>query len=62
VKYVGEVADVLCKQAHAAIREAPIAEKKERKAPGESRSWKPKKLTYEERKASLKVPPSPLLQ
>jgi len=42
------------KEAHAAIREAPIAEKKERKAPGESRSWKPKKLTYEERKASLK--------
>jgi large subunit ribosomal protein L5e len=42
------------KEAHAAIRANPVAEKKERKAPGEKRTWKPKKLTYEERKANLK--------
>ena len=42
-------------QAHAAIREDPTFEKKERKTPDEKRNWKPKKLTYDERKASLKV-------
>ena len=42
-------------QAHAAIREDPKFEKKERKTPDEKQSWKPKKLTYDERKASLKV-------
>lgn len=42
-------------QAHEAIRSDPSFEKKERKAPSEKKTWKPKKLTYDERKASLKV-------
>ena len=42
-------------QAHEAIREDPMPEKKERQAPGEKRVWKAKKLTYDERKANLKV-------
>ena len=42
-------------QAHEAIRADPSFEKKERSAPSEKKSWKPKKLTYEERKANLKV-------
>lgn len=42
-------------QAHAAIREDPKFEKKERKNPGEKRSWKAQKLSYDERKANLKV-------
>ena len=42
-------------QVHAAIRENPQAEKKERKKPSETKNWKPVKLTYDERKAALKV-------
>ena len=30
-------------------------EKKERKKPADAKSWKPKKMTYEERKANLKA-------
>lgn len=44
-------------QAHAAIRENPKFEKKERKNPGEKRTWKARKLSYDERKANLKVYP-----
>lgn len=40
---------------HAAIREDPAAEKKERKKPADAKNWKPKKLTYDERKQKLKV-------
>lgn len=42
-------------QAHAAIRADPTFVKKERAKPAEKRSWKQKKLTYDERKANLKV-------
>lgn len=42
------------KEIHEKIRANPEPEKKERKAPSEKRSWKPKKLTYDERKANLK--------
>ena len=38
-----------------AIREDPTHEKKERKKPADAKSWKPKKLSYEERKANLKA-------
>ena len=38
-----------------AIREDPTHEKKERKKPADAKSWKPKKMTYEERKANLKA-------
>ena len=38
-----------------AIREDPTHEKKERKKPADAKSWKPKKLTYDERKANLKA-------
>ena len=44
-----------CAQVHAAIRENPAAEKTERKKPSETKNWKPKKLTYDERKQKLKV-------
>lgn len=40
---------------HEKIRENPILEKKERTKPAEKKQWKQKKLTYEERKAKLKV-------
>lgn len=40
---------------HAAIRENPAAEKKERSKPSETKNWKAKKLTYDERKQKLKV-------
>ena len=41
---------------HEAIRADPSAQKKERKAAsGEQKKWKPAKLTYEQRKANLKV-------
>jgi large subunit ribosomal protein L5e len=42
------------KEIHEKIRANPDPVKKERKAPSEKRSWKPKKLTYDERKANLK--------
>ena len=43
-------------QVHEKIRENPIGEKKERSKPSEAqKKWKPSKLTYEERKAALKV-------
>jgi large subunit ribosomal protein L5e len=42
------------REAHEQIRADPAFEKKERKAPSEKKTWKPKKLTYDERKASLK--------
>lgn len=44
-----------CEQVHTAIREDPAAEKKERKKPADAKNWKPKKLTYDERKQKLKV-------
>ena len=37
-----------------AIRENPVHEKKARSKPADAKSWKPKKLTYDERKAALK--------
>ncbi len=41
---------------HDKIRENPVAEKKERTKPEKAeKKWKPTKLTYEERKAALKV-------
>ena len=46
---------LLLLQVHAAIREDPAAEKKERKKPSEPKNWKEKKLTYDERKEKLKV-------
>ena len=43
-------------QVHAAIRADPAPEKKERQEkPSEKKKWKQSKLTYEERKANLKV-------
>ena len=47
-------------QAHEAIREDPMPEKKERQKPDEKRVWKAKKLTYDERKANLKVSLPPM--
>ena len=38
-----------------AIREDPVHEKKARSKPADAKSWKPKKLTYDERKANLKA-------
>ena len=38
-----------------AIRENPVHEKKARSKPADAKSWKPKKLTYDERKAALKA-------
>ncbi len=40
---------------HAAIRADPVKEKKSRSKPSETKNWKPAKLTYDERKANLKV-------
>ena len=46
---------------HDKIRENPVAEKKERTKPEKAeKKWKPTKLTYEERKAALKVLSHPL--
>ena len=42
-------------QVHTAIREDP-APQKERSKPSETKLWKAKKLTYDERKQKLKVP------
>ena len=42
-------------QVHAAIRADPSPQKKERKKPSEAKTWKAKKLTYDERKQKLKV-------
>ena len=44
-------------QVHAAIREQPVREKKERSKPSKTGThWpgKPRKLTYDERKSALK--------
>ena len=38
-----------------AIREDPEHEKKARSKPADAKSWKAKKLTYEEKKANLKA-------
>ena len=38
-----------------AIREDPVHVKKARSKPADAKSWKPKKLTYDERKAALKA-------
>ena len=38
-----------------AIREDPVHVKKARSKPADAKSWKPKKLTYDERKANLKA-------
>ncbi len=43
---------------HEAIRADPAPKPKERDAPSEKKKWKATKLTYEERKAALKVPPA----
>ncbi len=43
-------------QVHTAIREDPAPQKKERSKPSETKLWKAKKLTYDERKQKLKVP------
>jgi hypothetical protein len=40
---------------HEKIRADPMPEKKERSKPEEKKTWKPVKLTYEERKERLKV-------
>lgn len=42
---------------HEAIRADPSPKPKERDAPAEKKKWKATKLTYEERKVALKVPP-----
>jgi large subunit ribosomal protein L5e len=42
-------------QVHEKIREDPEPEKKEREKPDEAKRWKTPKLTYDERKAALKV-------
>ena len=49
-------------QVHEAIRADPAPKPKERDAPSEKKKWKATKLTYEERKAALKVPPPRSLQ
>lgn len=50
----GDDLEDLYKSVHAAIRENPLPEQKERKKPSESKKWKAPKLTYDERKANLK--------
>lgn len=47
-------------QVHANIREDPAPQKKERSKPSETKNWKAKKLTYDERKQKLKVTVCPL--
>ena len=46
---------VIARQVHEKIREDPEPEKKERSKPDEATRWKTPKLTYDERKAALKV-------
>jgi len=41
-------------EVHAAIRENPVPEKKERKKPAQAKNWQPVRLTYEQRKENLK--------
>lgn len=48
-------ASLASQQVHAAIRANPAPEKKERSKPSETKNWKAKKLTYDERKQKLKV-------
>jgi Ribosomal L18 C-terminal region len=48
-------ASLLLPQVHAAIRENPIIEKKARSKPSDAQKWKATKLSYDERKAALKV-------
>ncbi|KAL3134703.1 60S ribosomal protein L5 [Trebouxia sp. C0010 RCD-2024] len=50
----GEDLEDKLKEVHAAIRENPAPEKKERSKPSETKNWKAKKLTYDERKQKLK--------
>ena len=38
-----------------AIREDPTHTKKARSKPADAKSWKPRKLTYDQRKAALKA-------
>lgn len=45
----------LLAQVHSNIRADPSPQKKERKQPAEKKKWKQTKLTYEQRKANLKV-------
>ncbi|CAI7865949.1 unnamed protein product [Closterium sp. NIES-53] len=57
-KFLGEGVDAsgledMYKEVHAAIRADPSAKLTEKKPPAEKRSWKMKKLTYEQRKANL---------
>jgi len=40
---------------HAAIRADPVHVKKARKMPAGAKSWKPKKMTYAEKKTALKA-------
>lgn len=42
-------------QVHAAIRENPTKDSKARSKPSDAKSWKPKKLSYDQRKSNLKV-------
>lgn len=49
-------------QVHAAIRENPLPEKKERKKPAEAKNWLPVKSTYEERKERLKAKLAALIE
>lgn len=50
----GEDYEEAVEKCHEAIRANPVHKKKERSKPAESKKWKTSKLTYEERKASLK--------
>eukprot|EP00877_Chromochloris_zofingiensis_P006401 jgi/Chrzof1/2013/Cz10g29210.t1 len=49
-------------EVHAAIRENPLPEKKERKKPAEAKNWLPVKSTYEERKERLKAKLAALIE
>lgn len=42
-------------EVHQAIRENPAVQRKERTKPAEKKIWKPRKLSYEEKKANLKA-------
>lgn len=52
----------LYKEVHANIRANPVLEKKERKKPAQPKKWQPAKLTYDERKAALKVKLASLME
>jgi len=59
-KYVAEDLDGdgledMYKSVHSAIRENPVMEAKARSKPADAKTWKPKKLSYDERKANLKT-------